>query len=89
MTKPIVKTNVFDVLKKEGRSKTWLAGQVGISKQALRQIELGKIRIGAKFMQGTSQALGRTVEELFWTDEGGDAIRASIVVSTQEETHNT
>lgn len=57
------------ILMDEGRRQSWLAERTGIDQADISRIVRGGMHPGEDRARRIAQVLGRTVEELGWTDD--------------------
>jgi len=61
----MIKLNVEEILKKQGKTKTWLCDKIDISHYNLNQAINGHTKsISFRYLQGFCEALGCTFDEL-------------------------
>lgn len=77
-------TNFWIVLKRQGRSIRWLAGQTGVSENYITQMKHGRRPILESFAIGASHALSLPMEFLFTPAELPVANETSAVRDAQE-----
>lgn len=52
-------------------SQEELAAKVGVTRQTIGMIEAGRFQSVAGAVRGNLRALGKTLNDLFWDEEGG------------------
>ena len=73
----MIKLNVEQILKQQGKSKTWLCDKLDISLYNLNKaIKGGKKSISYKYLEGFCQALNCSFDELFTLIEDDEKKKA-------------